>query len=70
MAIAQSRSVDPLSPGKPMVSFHNKELTCHREKGGVTMDTSDLKKILAGIAVTSLLAGATLSVGGCRGNSS
>jgi radical SAM modification target selenobiotic family peptide len=34
------------------------------------MDTSDLKKILAGIAVTSLLAGATLSVGGCRGNSS
>jgi radical SAM modification target selenobiotic family peptide len=53
-----------------MVFFHNKELTCHREKGGVAMDTSDLKKILAGIAVTSLLAGATLSVGGCRGNSS
>lgn len=29
------------------------------------MEASDLKKVLAGIAITSLLAGATLSMGGC-----
>jgi radical SAM modification target selenobiotic family peptide len=45
------------------------QFTCRRERGGVTMDSSDLKKILAGIAVTSLLAGATLSVVGCHGKS-
>lgn len=29
------------------------------------MESSDLRKVLAGIAITSLLAGATLTVGGC-----
>jgi radical SAM modification target selenobiotic family peptide len=38
-------------------------------RGGETMEKSDLKRILAGIAVTSLLAGTTLSVSGCHGNS-
>jgi len=33
------------------------------------MEISDLKKILAGIAATSLLAGATLSIGGCKDKS-
>lgn len=33
------------------------------------MDTNDLKKLLAGLAATSLLAGITLAGGGCAGKS-
>lgn len=39
-------------------------------EGVKPMDGSDLKKVLAGVAIGSLLAGTALWVGGCAGGKS
>lgn len=62
-------SVEPLPLGRLLVCFPINGVTSCFWKGGENMEITELKKIMAGIAATSLLAGATLSVGGCKGNS-